>query len=61
MSAKIIQLMPRPEHCQEQTDFPAIAFLSSVPDFAEVEKGRSDGIDPGADMLNNADRTSSNV
>ena len=32
MSADIIQLIPRPKHGREPTDFPTIAFRSVVPD-----------------------------
>jgi hypothetical protein len=32
MTAEIIQFIPRPRHNREQTDFPAIAFRSSLPD-----------------------------
>jgi hypothetical protein len=34
MSADIIQLIPRPRHASEQTDFPTIAFRSVVHDRA---------------------------
>lgn len=30
MSAEIIRFIPRPKHGREQTDFPTIAFRSSV-------------------------------
>ena len=32
MSAEIIQLIPRPRHGREQTDFPTIVFRSAAPD-----------------------------
>jgi hypothetical protein len=31
MSAEIIQFIPSPKHSREQTDFPTIAFGSSLP------------------------------
>jgi hypothetical protein len=59
VSAEIIQLMPRPGHDSEHTDFPAIAFRTVVPAIAD-QRARPDGIDPEPGVLNNADRTSSN-
>jgi hypothetical protein len=60
VSAEIIQLMPRPRHGSEQTDFPAIAFLTAVPDIAGDQRARPDDIAPKPGALNNGDRTSSN-
>ena len=60
MSAEIIQLMPRPGHDSEQTDFPAIAFRSVVPAIATDQHARPDGLDLEPHILNNEDRTSSN-
>ena len=37
MSADIIQFIPRPRNTQEQTDFPAIAFRTVVPDRATAD------------------------
>jgi hypothetical protein len=37
MSADIIQFIPRPKHDREQTDFPTIAFRSTVPDETETD------------------------
>lgn len=37
MSAEIIQFIPRPKHNREQTDFPAIAFRSTLPDETRAE------------------------
>jgi hypothetical protein len=37
MSAEIIQFIPRPRHNREQTDFPSIAFRSTVPDETGTE------------------------
>jgi hypothetical protein len=60
VSAEIIQLMPSPGCGSEQTDFPAIAFRSAVPDTARKQCLPPDDVDPEAHILNNADRTSSN-
>ena len=60
MSAEIIQLMPSPRRDGEQTDFPAIAFRSAVPDIATDHRVRPDDVDPELRALNNADRTSAN-
>ena len=60
MSAEIIQLMPRPGHDSEQTDFPAIAFRAAVPAIAIDRRARPDGLDPEPHILNTEDRTSSN-
>jgi hypothetical protein len=57
VSAEIIQLMPRPGHDSERTDFPAIAFRTVV---ATERRARPNGVDPEPRILNNADRTSSN-
>ncbi len=37
MSAEIIQFIPRPRHPREQTDFPTIAFRSTLPDPAGTD------------------------
>ena len=60
MSAEIIQLMPRPGHDSEQTDFPVIAFRSAVPAIATDRRARPDGFDPEPHILNTEGRTSSN-
>jgi hypothetical protein len=60
VSAEIIQLMPRPGHDGEQTDFPAIAFRIAGPDIAGDQRVRPGDIAPKPGALNNADRTSSN-
>jgi hypothetical protein len=60
VSAEIIQLMPRPGHDSERTDFPAIAFRTVVPAIATERRARPNGVDPEPRILNNADRTSSN-
>ena len=60
VSAEIIQLMPSPGCRSEQTDFPAIAFRTALPDIARDQRFRSDDVDPEAHILNNEDRTSSN-
>jgi hypothetical protein len=60
VSAEIIQLMPSPGHGSEQTDFPAIAFRTAVPDIATDQHARPDDIAPKPGALNNGDRTSSN-
>jgi hypothetical protein len=59
VSAEIIQLMPRPRHDGERTDFPAIAFRTVAPATATDQRARLNGIDPKPRVLNNADRTSS--
>jgi hypothetical protein len=60
LTAEIIQLMPRPGHDSEQTDFPAIAFRTVVSAFATGRRVRPGDIAPKPGALNNADRTSSN-
>jgi hypothetical protein len=60
VSAEIIQLMPRPGHDSEQTDFPAIAFRSSIPAIARDLHVRPHDIELTPGVLNNGDRTSSN-
>lgn len=60
MSAEIIQLMPSPGHGSEQTDFPAIAFRTAVPNVAGDQRLPPDDVDPEPRVLNNADRTSLN-
>ena len=60
MSAEIVRLMPRPGRDSEQTDFPAIAFRTAVPDTVADGRARPHGIAPKPCMLNTADRTSSN-
>jgi hypothetical protein len=60
VSAEIIQLMPRPGHDSERTDFPAIAFRTVVLAIATEQRARPNGVDPEPRILNNADRTSSN-
>jgi hypothetical protein len=60
LTTEIIQLMPRPGHDSEQTDFPVIAFRAAVPAIATDQHARPDGLDPEPHILNNEDRTSSN-
>jgi hypothetical protein len=60
VSVEIIQLMPRPGHDSEHTDFPAIAFRSGVPGIATHQRTRPGDIAPKPGALNNGDRTSSN-
>jgi hypothetical protein len=60
VSAEIVQLMPRPGHDSEQTDFPAIAFRTAGPDIAGDQRARPGDIAPKPGALNNGDRTSSN-
>jgi hypothetical protein len=59
VTAEIIQLM-RPGHDSEQTDFPAIAFRTVVPDIARDRRAWPARIDPKPRLLNNEDCTSSN-
>jgi hypothetical protein len=59
VSAEIILLMPRPGHDSEQTDFPAIAFRTAMPDIATDQRVRPDDIASKPRMLNSEDRTSS--
>jgi hypothetical protein len=60
VSAEVVQLMPSPGHGSEQTDFPAIAFRTAVPDIARDQRVRPGDIAPNPHALNNGDRTSSN-
>ena len=60
VSAEIIQLMPSPGRDSEQTDFPAIAFRSAVPDIARDQRARPDHFAQKRRTLNSEDRTSSN-
>jgi hypothetical protein len=60
VSAEIIQLMPSPGRDSEQTDFPAIAFRSAVPDIARDQRARPDHFARKRRTLNSEDRTSSN-
>ena len=65
MSAEIIQFIPRPGHDSEETDFPAIAFRSSLPDASTIRAGKEacelpNQMTPGRDrgrLLNNEGRT----
>lgn len=60
VSAAIVRRIPRPGHNRDQTDFPAIAFLSFIPDLAEAGEDRRNGAYREENGLNNGDRTSSN-
>ncbi|MBN8989039.1 MAG: hypothetical protein J0H42_12385 [Rhizobiales bacterium] len=48
MSADVIQFIPRPRNDQEQTDFPAIAFRSAVPDLSRehVDTAACEHVEP---------------
>jgi hypothetical protein len=60
VSAEIIQRLRSPGHDGQRTDFPAIAFRTTVPDPAADRRPGPDEIGPEPRALNTADRTSSN-